>query len=78
MPGRDSLAMSIDLVHRDDADEPRGNVEDIAGSREVTQKDVEEVLYDQERPVDPSDSSGRRIVFGWALTDMHITAVLTL
>jgi hypothetical protein len=69
--------MSIGLILRDDEDDPQGNVQHIVGTGEVTQEEVEEVLYDYEGPVDSSDSSGRPIVVGWTSTGKHIAVVFT-
>ena len=71
------MATSIDRILRDDADEPHGNVQDIAGPDEVTREEVEDVLYDHEGPFARSDSSGRRIAFGWTSKGMYINAVFT-
>ena len=50
--------MYIDLILWDDEDDPQGNVQHIVGPGEVTQEEVEEVLYDHEGTADSSDSSG--------------------
>jgi hypothetical protein len=56
--------MYIDLILWDDEDDPQGNIQHVVGPGEVTQEEVEEVLYYHEGQVDSSDSSGRPIVFG--------------
>jgi hypothetical protein len=74
-PGRDSSAMYIDLILWDDADDPQGNVQHVVGSGELTQEEVEGILYDHKGPVDSSDSSGNPIVFGGTSTGKHIAVV---
>ena len=69
--------MYIDLILWDDEDDPQGNFQHIVGPGEVTQEEVEDVLYDHEGPVEASDSSGRPMVFGWTPTGRRIAVVFT-
>ena len=55
-------------------DEPGANVEHIA-EHGLTPDEVDEVLLDDQLPIDRSRTSGRPCKFGWTSTGKHIIVV---
>jgi hypothetical protein len=51
------------------------NLWHIIGTGEVTQEEVEELLYDHEGEVEVSEESGNPIIFGWTTTGKHIAVI---
>jgi uncharacterized DUF497 family protein len=69
--------MFIDVIDWDDADDPGGNVQHIA-EHDVTVDEVEEILSDHQGMPDESESSGKKIVFGWTSTGKHLAVVFSV
>lgn len=67
--------MEIDIIDWDDEDDPQGNLWHIIGPGEVTQEEVEDVLYDHRGKIGVSDSSGSPIIFGSTSTGKRIAVV---
>jgi len=69
--------MYIDLIIWDDEDDPKGNVQHITGSGEVTVEEVEDVLHESDGPTEQSRRTGKPIVFGTTSTSKRIAVVFT-
>jgi hypothetical protein len=67
--------MFIDVIDWDDEDDSQGNLWHVIGPGEVTQEEVEEVLYDHEGKVEVSEESGNPIIIGWTSTGKHIAVI---
>jgi hypothetical protein len=66
--------IDFDYVEWDDADDPRGNLQHIAAA-DLTQDEVENVLYSPDADTDTSDSTGLPAVFGTTGTGKYIIVV---
>jgi hypothetical protein len=66
--------VDFDLIAWDDADDPRGNVQHVAGNG-LTIEGVEQVLHDPANRPTISRSTGRPAVFGTTDTGKDILVV---
>jgi hypothetical protein len=66
--------IDFDVIAWDDEDDPRGNVQHIAGNG-LTIEDVEQVLHDPANRPTISRSSGRPAVFGTTETGKDVLVV---
>ena len=67
--------MDDPIIIWDLEDDPEGNYVHIVIEHDVTQDEVEEVLYNSENETVRSRSSGRPLTFGWTSTGRYIAVI---